>query len=317
MTQLSLSFLCLLSLWCTASATLEIKTYPLKHNQLALHLVSYEDSSTSQKFSATDVLLVHGLTYSSNQFDLNIKEYSLARFLVNQGFRVWLLGITGYGQSDKPKNGFIVTSDYAAQDINTAVDLIQRTTHSQKINLVGWSWGTVTTSRFVALYPEKINRLVLIAPILHGLGERSVKESYNAFTQTAAQSDFQRDTKGKIDFEIIEPDVLKAYLTQVKEYDGKGSPNGGRRDLFQAKNIELIPYRQLRVPVLLIAGDHDPYLSPRKDFPQMMKSLPLGSCSEIIKGAGHALFLEKPYYQHFQTMLASFLKSGCASLKNS
>jgi hypothetical protein len=34
------------------------------------------------------MLLVHGLTFSSHEFDLNYKDYSLARWLANQGYVV-------------------------------------------------------------------------------------------------------------------------------------------------------------------------------------------------------------------------------------
>jgi pimeloyl-ACP methyl ester carboxylesterase len=274
-------------------------------------LRSYVDSSNPSYLSHKDLLIVHGLTYSSHQFDLPIDDYNLVEALTERGFRVWLLDITGYGESQKPEDGFMVNSDYAAKDINAAANYILESQHVKKINVMGWSWGTITTSRFAAQHPEKIQKLILYAPIVHGLGLPDPENSYQPFSVLSAKSDFQLNQKGEIDPAITEPDVLKIYIDQVKHYDGKGSPNGGRKDLFQSKTTELIPYQKLTVPVLFIAGDHDPYVDTKDDFTLMMQHAPEHSCQKIIPGGGHALFLEKPYYHEFQKDLIRFLIKGC------
>jgi pimeloyl-ACP methyl ester carboxylesterase len=294
----------------SAYAELVIKQHPLSRNNVQLHLVSYQDTKAKQAMHYPDILWVHGLTYSSHQFDLNLKHYSIAREFAKKGFRVWLLDITGYGQSQKIPDGFIVNSNYAAQDINAAADYIIQSEKIKKINVVGWSWGTITSSRFAVEHPEKVNKLILFAPIIRGMGLPAPQKSYQSFSQEAALSDFQLKN-GTIDSAITEPDVVKTYLQQVKKYDSKGSPNGGRADLFQSKETQLIPYQNFKTPVLFIAGDQDPYLSAKKDFTLMMHQAPKGSCSQIIQGGGHALFLEKPYSQQFQHDVELFLKSGC------
>jgi pimeloyl-ACP methyl ester carboxylesterase len=303
MNLISYLLLVICSLMMCAHAAIETKEYPLTRNHMKLNLMLYEDPAAVQVTMHPDVLLVHGLTYSSHQFDINVKNYSLARILAKQGFRVWLLDITGYGQSQKPKNGFMINSDYAAQDINAAADFIMDEKESTKINVIGWSWGTITTSRFAAAYPGKVSKLVLVAPILHGQGLPAPHNDYESFNAKMAKQD--------IDNAAIEPVVAKTYVTQLEKYDGKGSPNGGRKDLFQSTKTQLIPYQQLKVPVFLIAGDRDKYLSAKKDFATILKGAPKGSCGDIIKGAGHALFLEKPYYQQFQHDVSLFLLSGC------
>jgi pimeloyl-ACP methyl ester carboxylesterase len=250
-----------------------------------------------------DVLLVRGLTYSSMQFDLNIREYSLARILANQGFRVWLLDITGYGQSQKPTDGFLVNSDYAAEDINAAADYIMQFSHTKKINVLGWSWGTITTSRFAAAHPDKINKLILLEPILYSVNSPVPTSSYQPFSLDEARSDFDPNK--------TEPDVLNLYLEQTQKYDGAGSPNGGRMDLSQPKTVEMIPYRLLKVPTLFVAGTADPHLSAERDLSIMMDTSPYGSCSYIVQGGGHALFLENAYRQVFQSALIRYLTKGC------
>ncbi len=98
---------------------------------------------------------MHGLTYSSHEFDVNYKDYSLVKFLAKNGFRVWIMDIAGYGRSGDPENGFLPDLDYAAKDIATAVNYIRTVGNVENINLLGWSWGTVTASRMTALDNSK------------------------------------------------------------------------------------------------------------------------------------------------------------------
>ena len=45
--------------------------------------------------------MIHGVTYSSHEFDINYKDYSLVRFLTGEGYAVWRLDIAGFGQSEE------------------------------------------------------------------------------------------------------------------------------------------------------------------------------------------------------------------------
>lgn len=283
---------------------IQVQAHSLARNGYPLHLVSFQDPWVSNDSAYRNILLIHGLTYSSGQFDLNIRDYSLARYLAKRGFHVWLLDLTGYGLSGNPENGFEVDTQYAAQDINTAVDYILRTESDDKISILGWSWGTLTTSQFAIMHPEKVDKLILYAPIIHGLDFPAPQTDYQAFSMSAATEDFSDRT---------ESDVLEAYLERVQQDDGDGSPNGGRRELSQGKHVQLIPYQKLKTPTLFIAGDADPYLSALKDLTLLIEHAPQHSCAIMFQGAGHALFLEKAYYREFQADVADFLNNGCRS----
>ena len=135
------------------------KEYAVPYGDINLHL----DSTCKSTFGENNIILVHGLTYSSHEFDINYKDYSLVRFLADKGYTVWRLDIAGYGQSDRPDNGFVVDSDYAADNIYCAVKEICELTGKGQIDVLGWSWGTVTTSRFVSNNSELVNKLILYA----------------------------------------------------------------------------------------------------------------------------------------------------------
>lgn len=282
----------------------ELETVPLERAGVKLYL---QRLTVAGDKPSRQILLVHGLTYSSHEFDVNVADYSLARYLARQGFAVWTLDIAGYGRSQEIQDGFAPDSAYAAEDIAVAADRILQLSGQQKLDVLGWSWGTVTSALFVAKHPDLVNRLVLYAPILTGLGKADVKNAFNHNTWEHAAGDFQTGPDGEIDYAIAEPDVVNAFQSNSWRYDKDSSPNGGRRDLLVGKDTFLISFASLKVPTLVIGGDKDPYLN----LPTLKKEiakLPQGSEFELIPGAAHAAMMEKPYYRRFREVVAKFLK---------
>lgn len=282
----------------------DLETVPLERAGIKLFLQRL--AVTGEK-PERQILLVHGLTYSSHEFDVNVADYSLARYLARQGFAVWTLDIAGYGRSQEVQDGFVPDSAYAAEDIAVAVDRILQLSGQKKLDILGWSWGTVTSALFVAKHPDLVNKLVLYAPILNGLGKADVKDAFNHNTWEHAAGDFQTGPDGEIDYAIAEPDVVNAFQSGSWRYDKDSSPNGGRRDLLVSKDKFLISFASLKVPTLVIGGDKDPYLN----LPVLEKEiakLPQGSEFELIPGAAHAAMMEKPYYRRFREDVARFLK---------
>lgn len=277
--------------------------YPLSRNGIELHLdCTVADGTKPEK----NILLTHGVTYSSHEFDVDYKDYSLVRFLAGQGYAVWKLDIAGFGQSGEVKDGFMPDSDYAAEDINAAVEKIVSESGSDKIDILGWSWGTVTASRFAAKHQEHIDRLVLYAPILSGLGKYEVNEPFHHNDWEHAADDFQRSADGSFDLSITEPEMIEMFCSSCWHYDKESSPNGGRRDICVDKSEKLIDLSKITVPTLVICGSNDPYLNFEL-VNDSTKALPEGSELEIIEGGAHVIMYEKPYYKEFQNKLSEFL----------
>ena len=220
---------------------------------------------------------------------------------------VWRLDIAGFGSSDEVEDGYMPDSDYAAEDINAAVEKIVQETGHDKIDVLGWSWGTVTVSRFAATHPEHIRKLVLYAPILCGVGEYEVSEAFHHNTWEHAADDFQKCEDGSLDYSITEKNVVDIYCSNCWHYDGEYSPNGGRRDICVSEDVELIDLTKISSPTLVICGDNDPYLNYDK-VDRAIEKLPDGSVLEEIKGGSHVVMIEKPYYHDFQDRLIRFLE---------
>ncbi len=119
------------------------------------------------------VLLVHGATLGASLFDLPRPGYSLMAWLANKGRAVYALDVRGFGNSlggrtmdAEPDAGapFSRAGD-AVQDIGTALDFILAREHMDVADLIGFSWGTITSALYATKVPARIARLALYAPL--------------------------------------------------------------------------------------------------------------------------------------------------------
>lgn len=120
------------------------------------------------------VLFVHGATYPSETgFDLRLDGVSWMDVLAAAGFDVYMVDIRGYGPSTRPpemsqpasQNPPIVNSDVAARDYAAAADWVRSRRSIPRLIVMGHSWGTVISSVYTTRHPDKVQRLVLYAPV--------------------------------------------------------------------------------------------------------------------------------------------------------
>src|SRR3979490_1390444 len=127
------------------------------------------------KFPADKILLyVHGATYpSETAFDLPIEAAAMMDLMAARGYDVYLVDIRGYGRSTRPPemsappeaNRPIVSTDVAVRDFGAAVDHVLKRRGVDKISLMGWSWGTAIAGKYTSEHNDKVQRLVLFAPL--------------------------------------------------------------------------------------------------------------------------------------------------------
>ncbi len=146
----------------------------------------------SKSLEGRVVLFIHGCCYASEvAFDLPYEDYSWMAFLAAEGYDTFAVDVTGYGRSTrpyamndpcnlsaedrqeigmklepcKPSYRFRLTtiaSHWA--DIDRAVDYIRELRQVSKVSLIGWSSGGPRAGGYAAQHPDKIDRLVLLAP---------------------------------------------------------------------------------------------------------------------------------------------------------
>jgi pimeloyl-ACP methyl ester carboxylesterase len=148
---------------------------------------------SGQSSSAGAVLFVHGsLASSIPVFDLPHKDYSWMTRLAETGFDTFAMEHSGFGWSARPamddpcnlgpEDQAIVTPNplsascepsYAYSltnsqsdwdEIDTVVDYIRELRGVERVSLVGWSRGGPRTAGYAARHPEKVDKLVLLAP---------------------------------------------------------------------------------------------------------------------------------------------------------
>lgn len=96
------------------------------------------------------VLLVHGYTDNSRSFSL------LAPHLADS-FRLLAVDLRGHGASSAPECCYALTE--LAYDLHLMLDVLQ----IERASLVGHSLGSMVGQVFAARWPERLDRLVLIA----------------------------------------------------------------------------------------------------------------------------------------------------------
>ena len=67
--------------------SLRRRSYPLSRGGIALRLDCVSRGERTEK----QILLTHGVTYSSHEFDVDYEDYSLVRCLAGAGYGVWRL----------------------------------------------------------------------------------------------------------------------------------------------------------------------------------------------------------------------------------
>jgi len=239
------------------------------------------------------VVLAHGATTPGRVgFDLQVPgaagpTYSLMDYLAARGYDVFTLDYQNYGKSEGHACGLCVTTQVAANDLGAVVDYVRAQRGVSQVYLLGWSWGTTTTSLFSMQHPDKVRRLVLYAPPVWNGPLSQFPVPPGEFRPVTAESSRRLFTPGMTDEAAID-----AYLAAMSPYTR--APNGVMADLL--RRMPLTDPKQIKAPTLIIMGEKD-RLTPIAQKPLPGFFIDLANHDKqftIVPGAGHALMLEKP-----------------------
>src|ERR1700704_510539 len=139
-----------------------------------LYIRNKRPEDMKQFTSEKTLLFVHGATQPAEAtFDLPLEGLSWMDYIAQHGWDVYLVDVRGYGRSTRPpemdqpaaNNPPIVTTDVAVKDVGSAIDFILQRRGVSKLSLLGWSWGPVIIGAYTADHNDKVDRLVLYAPV--------------------------------------------------------------------------------------------------------------------------------------------------------
>lgn len=240
------------------------------------------------------VLFIHGAgTPAEVAFDVPFEDYSWMGYLARAGFDTFAMDVSGYGRSTRPapmndpcnlapaqQARFVPTllaspcsptypyqlttlaSDW--DEIGAVVDYIRSQRRVDKVNLVAWSLGGPRSAGYTAQHPEKINRLVLLAPAYNRaapaappakLPVEGVPMNTQSHDEFMANWDRQVGCPNQYD-----PAVSDAVWTSMLESDPVGATWGtGVRRAPQTTTWgwTTAVVAKTQTPMLLVAAVHD------------------------------------------------------------
>jgi pimeloyl-ACP methyl ester carboxylesterase len=276
--------------------------------------------------SEKTLLFVHGATQPAEAtFDLPLEGMSWMDYIAQRGWDVYLVDVRGYGRSTRPpemdqpadSNAPIVTTDVAVKDVGSAIDFILQRRGIFRINLMGWSWGTVTMGAYTADHNDKVERLVLYAPVWLTASPpsqtaRPALGAYVSAPMATARDRLQAGAPDDRKNDLMPVSWFEAWSAAALATDPVGSkqnppvlrsPAGVFHDIrnyWEAGKPYYDPGR-IKVPTLVIAAEWD-RVTPSQGAQSVFHKLPSGPDKRLVEigEATHFVMVEKNRMQLFR-----------------
>ena len=266
--------------------------FPTKYLQLKDGEIAYIKEGNGKKV----LVFVHGLSSNSDAWYRNIET-------LKKDFTCIAIDLPGYGRSFKNSEEF--TTTYFAEILKEFTEKM----NLKKFTLVGHSMGGQTSIKFAAKYPEKLEKLILIAPA--GIEEFSefeggaMKMVMNSKTIMATTAD-QIDRNYQLNFFKIPKEAnqmiqdRKNIVTSSDFELHAIAIEKSVRGMLEDKVLQDLA--KIKTPTLFIFAKNDAlipnkYLHPLLTIDTLSKSAQnavADSKLSLIAEAGHFLQFEKP-----------------------
>ena len=310
---------------------LEVESYLIPSADPGIELsIRNKHPAGVTNFSADKILLyVHGATYpAETAFDLPLNGLSMMDYVAQRGWDVYLVDVRGYGGSTRPpemdkpaaENGPIVDTSVAVKDVGTVVSHILQKRGVAKINLMGWSWGTVIMGMYTTEHNERVNRLVLYAPawifttrpLIGGTGALG---AYRTVTKEAAKQRWLAGVPENKKADLIPAGWFEQWADATWQTDPVSAkqtpsvvraPNGVLQDFrtyWTAGKAQYDP-GDIHVPTLIIHAEWDADLpsDQAQAYFAKLTNAPYKRFVEIGEGT-HSVIMEKNRMQFFREIM--------------
>ena len=244
------------------------------------------------------VIFVHGAgTPAEVSFDSRMDDYSWMREVARAGFDVFSVSLTGYGRSTRPapmadpcniakaqQPGYVpapceptyrapittMTSDW--NDVGAVVDYVRRLRGVQRVSLVAWSQGGPRVTGYAALQPDKVHRIVVLAPAYNREGltaQPNPLPAYNDGPMTVqSRKDFIANWERQVGCaEQYEASAAATIFDEMLESDPVGAKWGEgvrRAPMVPTWGFNRTTVAGVKTPYLMIAGEHDKQVPPQR-----------------------------------------------------
>jgi pimeloyl-ACP methyl ester carboxylesterase len=254
------------------------------------------------------VLFIHGLTGSS-------RNWAHLVDMLNTDHRILVPDLHGHGASAKPMGDYSLSAHAA-----TLRDLLDRL-GIDRVTLVGHSLGGGIAMQFCYLFPERVERLVLVAS--GGFG-RSVSPLLRSATLPGAEwvlpliaSSWVRARAEAVGRSLAKlgwrpsPDVTEAWrgFTSLADADARRAFLATTRSVIDPGGQTVTAHDHLpmvvEIPTLVVWGTRDRMI-PTWHATTAHQAIP-GSRVELFEGAGHYPQLDQP--ERFAEVLSDFMSA--------
>jgi pimeloyl-ACP methyl ester carboxylesterase len=252
------------------------------------------------------VLLLHGLGTSLITWDRNVDP------LVAAGYRVLALDLPGHGDSDKPR-----TLSY---DPVSGANLLQQFLMLRGVgraSVVGSSAGGLVAGQFGIMYPEQVDRMVLVAA--GGLGREVCWYLRVMSIPVLGELLCQPRLRNAIDLTkhifYREPPFLNEVLPEIRRVRNMpGTSYAALRAVRSSVNLwglrkqQYILHRltEISKPLMAVWGKEDNII-PAVHAEEVRRAIP-NSFVHIISQCGHWPHMEKA--EEFNDLLVQFFNGG-------
>jgi pimeloyl-ACP methyl ester carboxylesterase len=291
------------------------------------------------------VLFIHGAgTPAEVAFDVPYQDYSWMEYLAQAGFDTFAMDTTGYGRSTRPAamndpcnlspaqqlalapqgRAEVCAPSYGQQmttmasdwnDIAAVVDHLRTLRGAAQVSMVSWSLGGPRAAGYAAQNPDKVAKLVLLAPAYSrdtSATPPTPLPSVGATMNTQSRDELAALWNRQVGCpDQYEPGIFKAVWQAMLESDPVGATwgSGARR----APNVTNWGWTAAMVaatktPTLMITGAHDGQVQPGRVHDLYAD---LGSKSKVLVDlacSSHNAMWEKNHRLLFQASLEWLLK---------
>jgi pimeloyl-ACP methyl ester carboxylesterase len=247
------------------------------------------------------VLFVHGAgTPAEVAFDVPSEGYSWMGYLAGRGFDVFSVDMTGYGRSTRPapmndpcnlaaaaQAAFVpallpapcpatypgamttIASDW--DDVGAAVDYIRALRRVDRVSLVAWSLGGPRSGGYAAKHPEKVHRLVWLAPAYNRSAAASAPASVpvpGTVFNTQSRAEFLANWDRQVGCPAqYDPSVADAVWSAMLDSDPVGAtwgPGVRRAPQTTTWGWNSAAVGRMQTPALMVAALNDRQVDPAR-----------------------------------------------------
>jgi pimeloyl-ACP methyl ester carboxylesterase len=292
------------------------------------------------------VLFVHGAgTPAEVAFDVPHQDYSWMAYLARAGFDTFSMDMTGYGRSTRPpamndpcnfskeqqkqfvpalipapcapsRSTAITTIGSDWNDIGAVVDHLRALRRVDKVSLVAWSQGGPRSAGYAAKNPEKVARLVVLAPAYNRtmpLDAPTPLPTSNGPMTAQSHADFAANWDRQVGCPAqYDPATSAVVWKDMLASDPVGAtwgPGVRRAPQVPTWGFNQAVVTKMRTPFLMVAGVHD-----KQVMPERVRELytDLGSTEKVfidLACSSHNAMWEKNHVMLFEASL-EWLRDG-------